>query len=116
MSKSEERITYEELLNSMQDVCKDVYMTAAVAEGYPFRVTFTENEQPTLLDDFEQAKQGRASMAITVGKETLISTTGRKVMTKAQNKKMIKCAEELADAWIIMFVAENWTPEQEAQE
>lgn len=112
--KSVERITYEELLNSMRDVCKDVNMTASVAEGYPYRVTFTDKEQPSLLDDYEEAKQGRASIAVIIASETHLIIGGRLTINKSTMKKLVKSAEDLAQMWILAFVADNWSPEAQA--
>lgn len=114
--KSEERLAYEELLCALDKTCAEAKVTHDVAEGYPYRITFTEQEQPTLLDDYEQAKTGRASIAVIISPETHLIVSGRLTITKSIMKKLIKSAEDLAGMWVLAFVAENWTAEAEAQE
>lgn len=114
--KSVERIAYEELYRALDKTCGEADVTAAVAEGYPYRVTYTEDGQMTLLEDYEQAKNGRASLAVIVASETHLIVGGRLTMNKSTMKKLIKEAEALAAAWIIAYVAENWKSEEtEAQ-
>ena len=110
--KSVERIAYEELYRTLDKKCGEADVTAAVAEGYPYRVTFTEKEQPSLLDDYEEGKQGRASIAVIIASETHLIIGGRLTINKATMKKLIKSAEDLAQMWILAFVAENWKPEE----
>ena len=114
--KSVERITYEELYRALDKTCGEAGVTGAVYEGYPYRVTYTEDGQMTLPEDYEQAKNGRASLAVIVASETKLIVGGRLTMNKSTMKKLIKGAEALAAAWIKAYVAENWKSEEtEAQ-
>lgn len=114
--KSAERITYEGLYRALDKTCEEAGVTGTVYEGYPYRVTYTEDGQMTLLDDYEQAKNGRASLAVIVASETKLIVGGRLTMNKSTMKKLIKEAEALAEAWIKAYVAENWKSEEtEAQ-
>ena len=106
--KSAERRVYEEMLANLEKVAKETDVTAAVASGYPYRVTFTEQEQPNLLDDYEQLQQLRASVAVVVSTDVHLIVNGRLTMTKAQMKKLCKSAEDLADMFFKAFVADNW--------
>lgn len=112
--KSVERIAHEEMYRALDKICGEADVTAAVAEGYPYRVTYTEKELPTLLDDYEQAKNRSASLAIIVAGETHLIVGGRLTISKATMKKLIKSAEDLAGMWFLAFVADHWTPEMEA--
>lgn len=113
--KSEERLAYEELLCALDKTCAEAKVTHDVAEGYPYRVTFTEQEQPTLLDDYEQAKAGRASIAVIISTDTHLIVGGRLTICKSTMNKLIKSAEDLAKMWLLAYVADHWTPEAEAQ-
>ena len=112
--KSEERLLYEELYRALGKTCDEANVTAAVAEGYPYRITFTEQDQPTLLEDYEQAKAGRASIAVIISTDTHLIIGGRLTICKSTMKKLIKSAEDLAQMWLLAYVADHWTPEAEA--
>ena len=111
--KSEERLLYEELYKALGKTCGEADVTAGVAEGYPYRVTFTEKEQPTLLDDYEQAQAGRASIVVIISTDTHLIVGGRLTISKNTMKKLIKSAEDLAQMWFLAYVADHWTPEGE---